>query len=264
MVIVARNLFCLLRAGLFGSEERVEPMSAWKWNQVYRLALVHGVEAEAWSGILRLDGQFFMRLPDELRLRWEQSASTARPVPSTPLPPRLSKKIDRMEEADGSLVSAATFNLLRRMVALSQGLLTADRWIRQLLSLAVLLRSTGPRLDRELLDDCIDELDMRRMALIECALLTRLLGTEEIKLPLKQTLSDSQISQGVEDIVATIGDTTHQWQFSQGSNVFEHNDDSSAMYWQARHSVRYLKYHPKASINSFFTSFVKTLTNIEE
>ena len=169
-----------------------------------------------------------------------------------------------MEEEEDSRISAATFNVLRRMATLSQSLLTADRWIRQLLSLAILLNGDGPRLNRELLQDCVEELGMDRMAQMECALLHRLLGTDEKKLPLRQTLSDSLIAQGVEDIAATIDATTHQWQYSQGDNEFVHNDNSSALYWQARHSVRYLKYHPKASINSFFSSFVKSLTNIEE
>ena len=264
MDIVIRNLFCLLRAGTFHSEEHIEPMSASKWAKAYRLSMTHGVAAEAWAGITRLQDQFFMRLTDDLHREWEKSAATTRSSASTPLSSRLSKKIDRMEEEEDSRISAATFNVLRRMATLSQSLLTADRWIRQLLSLAILLNGDGPRLNRELLQDCVEELGMDRMAQMECALLHRLLGTDEKKLPLRQTLSDSLIAQGVEDIAATIDATTHQWQYSQGDNEFVHNDNSSALYWQARHSVHYLKYHPKASINSFFSSFVKSLTNIEE
>ena len=101
MDITTRNLFCLLRAGVLGHEEAVEPMSAWKWSRVYGLAMVHGLEAETWAGIELLKGQFFMRLPDALRQQWEQSAANARPAPRTPLTPRLAKKLDRLEdEAD--------------------------------------------------------------------------------------------------------------------------------------------------------------------
>lgn len=268
MDITTRNLFCLLRAGVLGHEEAVEPMSAWKWSRVYGLAMVHGLEAETWAGIELLKGQFFMRLPNALRQQWEQSAANARPAPRTPLTPRLAKKLDRLED-EADRPADATLSVLRSMVTVSQSLLTADRWVRQLLSLATLLsppttHHTPPRIDREQLEEWIADLDMERMAQLECTLLMHLLHIDEKRLPLKLTLSEEQQREKVEEIVATIEATTHQWQFSQGSKIFVHNSSSSAMYWQARHSVRYLKYHPKESLSSFFNSFVQSLTNIEE
>lgn len=275
MEITTRNLFCLLRAGVLGREESVEPMSAWKWSRVYGLSMVHGVEAETWAGIGLLKGQFFMRLPDALRHQWEQSAANARPAPRTPLTPRLAKRLERLED-EADRPADATLSVLRSMVALSQSLLTADRWVRQLLSLATLLSPPAthsarggtipvpPRIDREQLDEWFAELDMERMAQLECALLMHLLHIDEKRLPISMTLSEEQQREGVEEIAAAIEATTHQWQFSQGSNIFVHNSSSSAMYWQARHSVRYLKYHPKESISSFFSSFVQSLTKIEE
>ncbi len=263
MDITTRNLFCLLRAGVLGLQESVEPMSTWKWAQVYSLAMVHGLEAETWRGIRLLQGQFFMRLTDQMRHQWENSAANARPAPRTPLTPRLAKRLDRLED-DADRPADATLSVLRSMVTLSQSLLTADRWVRQLLSLATLLSAEPLRLDRNQLEEWFEELDMERMAQLECTLLTLLLHVDENKLPAKLTLTEEQQKGKVEEIVATIEDTTHQWQFSQGSKIFVHNSSSSAMYWQARHSVRYLKYHPKASITSFFSSFVQSLTNIEE
>lgn len=274
MDITTRNLFCLLRAGVLGCEEAVEPMSAWKWSRVYGLAMVHDVEAETWAGIGRLKGQFFMRLTDALSQQWEQSAAKAKPAPRTPLTPRLAKKLERLEDEAaerfrGYAIPDATLSVLRSMVTVSQSLLTADRWVRQLLSLATLLsppttHHTPPRIDREQLEEWVAELDMERMAQLECVLLMHLLHIDEKRLPLKLTLTDEQQQEKVEEIVATIEATTHQWQFSQGSKIFVHNSSSSAMYWQARHSVRYLKYNPKESISSFFSSFVQSLTNIEE
>lgn len=263
MDITTRNMFCLLRAGVLGRQEAVEPMSAWKWARVYELAMVHGLEAETWAGIRLLQGQFFMRLTDDLRQRWERSAANARPAPRTPLTRRLARRLERLED-EADRPADATLSVLRSMVTLSQSLLTADRWVRQLLSLATLLSAEPLRLDREQLGEWFEELDMERMAQLECALLLLLMHIDEKKLPLTLTLSEEQRQEKVEEIVATIEDTTHQWQFSQGSKIFVHNSSSSAMYWQARHSVRYLKYHPKESISSFFTSFVQSLTNIEE
>lgn len=256
-------MFRLLRAGVFGRQETVEPMSAWKWARTYELAMVHGLEAETWAGIKLLQDQFFMRLPDDLRQQWEKSAQTAKPAPRKPLPQRLAKRLDRLED-EADRPADSTVSVMRSMVVLAQSMLTADRWVRQLLSLATLLSAQPLRMDREQLEEWFEELDMERMAHLECALLETLMGIEEVRLPLKPTLNEEQRQQEVEKIVTTIEATAHQWQLSKGSKMFEHDNSSAAMYWQARHSVRYLKYQPKESINSFFSSFVQSLTNIEE
>lgn len=263
MDIVTRNFFRLLRAGVLGSEEEAEPMSAWKWGRAYHLAMVHGVEAETWAGIKRMEGQFFMRLTDGQRTQWEKSALTAPRAADTALPPRVEKRLRRMEEGIAP-TDYATFNVMRSLVVLSHSLLTAGRWVRQLLSLAVLLSGGRLRTDSYMVEAWAKDLGMERMLQLEGALLTHLFAIGEERLPFKTTLAEGQGEQMVEEIVGTIAATTHQWQFSQGGNIFVHNSSSSAMYWQARHSVRYLKYHPTASIASFFTSFIQSLTNIEE
>lgn len=70
MTVVQRNFFRLLRSGVFGDNEVVEPMSQWKWLQLYRLSLVHGVTALVWDGVTRHKDDFFMRLPQDLRNAW--------------------------------------------------------------------------------------------------------------------------------------------------------------------------------------------------
>ena len=71
MNITARNFFRLLRAGLFGQEEPIEPMSAWKWQQLYGYACMHHVSAIVLAGIERCSGQFFLQLPEALRGQWK-------------------------------------------------------------------------------------------------------------------------------------------------------------------------------------------------
>ena len=71
MNITARNFFRLLRAGLFGQEEPIEPMSAWKWQQLYGYACMHHVSAIVLVGIERCSGQFFLQLPEALHGQWK-------------------------------------------------------------------------------------------------------------------------------------------------------------------------------------------------
>lgn len=75
MDIISRNFFRLLRAGVFGTQEHIEPMSAWKWRQVNRLARVHQVEALVFDGAECCGSQFFMQLPDDLKQQWQKDAN---------------------------------------------------------------------------------------------------------------------------------------------------------------------------------------------
>ena len=77
MTILERNLFRLLRSGVFGTEELIEPLSAWKWNRLYQLTLMHDVAAWAYQGLQRCSNQFFVQLPQELMDTWSTATTTS-------------------------------------------------------------------------------------------------------------------------------------------------------------------------------------------
>jgi len=70
--IITRNFLRLLRAGIFGCEEQIEPVSAWKWKRIYKLSVVHGVSALTFDGLQKCKQQFFQQLPDSLWQEWEK------------------------------------------------------------------------------------------------------------------------------------------------------------------------------------------------
>ncbi|MCR5158316.1 MAG: nucleotidyltransferase family protein [Prevotella sp.] len=72
MNIIQRNFFRLLRAGVFHSEEQIEPMSAWKWKQVLEWARQLNVAPLLYDGVDLCGEQPSMRLTDELREAWRQ------------------------------------------------------------------------------------------------------------------------------------------------------------------------------------------------
>ena len=61
MDITTRNFFNLLRAGAFNEKVEIEPMSAWKWRQVYHYSLMHGVSAIVYDGIMQCQHLFFLQ-----------------------------------------------------------------------------------------------------------------------------------------------------------------------------------------------------------
>ena len=73
MNIIERNFYRLLRAGAFGTEEQIEPLSAWKWNRLYQLSEMHDVAPLLYKGIERCHDQFFLQIPAELLQHWSQA-----------------------------------------------------------------------------------------------------------------------------------------------------------------------------------------------
>lgn len=70
MHVIHRNLFRLLRAGAFGEEVRIEPLSAWKWKRLYELTLLHDISALVYDGVMQCSYQFFAQLPEDLFQQW--------------------------------------------------------------------------------------------------------------------------------------------------------------------------------------------------
>lgn len=77
MNIIERNFFRLLSSGAFAAPVEVEPMSAWKWRQVFKMSVNNHVEALTFKGMENCSDQFFMRLPEQLSHEWALAAKVA-------------------------------------------------------------------------------------------------------------------------------------------------------------------------------------------
>lgn len=73
MHIISRNFFRLIRSGVFGEKEQIEPMSAWKWRRTYQYSMMHGLCALMYDGLENCKDQFFLQLPDDLKEHWQDS-----------------------------------------------------------------------------------------------------------------------------------------------------------------------------------------------
>ena len=81
MDIIQRNLFKVLRNGAFNTYDKLEPMSAHKWERLYQLAVMHNVIPYAYKGIENSRDQFFMHLTERQEKEWQKAYSeTARPT----------------------------------------------------------------------------------------------------------------------------------------------------------------------------------------
>lgn len=250
MHIITRNFFRLLRAGVFGQQDKVEPMSVWKWNRLFLLATLHGVEAEAYEGLEVLSDQFFVQvIPSEYRMQWAGLAVDARH--------------SRPASGNGEGQSAEEV-LAEDMQRLSDALLTDHFWVSELLVLGEHIREKASLIHRDQLKDLISKKHLRKMSQLEGALLVLLMGLQPQELPFEVKKDIKTMEPFVDAIATTIPRGQLQLKFTQGNHIFVSADNTSGVKYHMRRSLRFLPYCPKESILNIYTTFARSLTNIEE
>jgi hypothetical protein len=262
MDITTRNFFRLLRAGAFGKQEKVEPMSACKWRKTMQLAIVHGVEMETYQGIEVLSDQFFIqRIPADIRTEWANKAyaTDGRVASKRPeLNKHMQKKMDDLQTKGDA--ASTEYAVMEQLVFLANALLTDMGWVKQLLELGEVLRERSNGVNREQLETLIKQLGMIRMVRLESALLVELMGMQVEELPFFTDPSKIQ----VQTFASAIPHGQEQLRFSQGKDIFVHTSNVSAVLWNARRSARFFRFDPLGSVTNLISSFTNSLTNIEE
>ena len=369
MDIVVRNLLCLLRVGVFGQEEEVEPMSAWKWHRMYELAVTHHVAALVLDGIEACRSQFFMHIPDEQWQQWNRAlydteqACKQQNLCLTALVQQLAdnqlrpivlkgqalavwykqpfhrmagdidlffpyetqaKKADRWAFAKGSdlddsmkgllgyrwngakvehhrHVERLTNLLLNRQLSsiverelreqspcrvvvnsrnvetlpptlavlhcllhISHYLLNDGLALKQLVDLGVYMRSNGQNVDFVKLQDWIETLSLERVAQVAGLLLQDLLHFTPDELPFMDDDTRVSVARLKEELFAHKPLDGDDWYFTQGSSIFVHSSNNSALMWKLGHSVHHYKYYPKESVTNLMASLAHSLSHIEE
>ena len=78
MNIIQRNFFRLIRIGAFEQKEQIEPMSVYKWGQLFQLAVMHDVAGYVYEGLQHCKDQFFLHLTDKQWQLWEKTIQEIR------------------------------------------------------------------------------------------------------------------------------------------------------------------------------------------
>ena len=232
-------------------------MSAWKWQQVYQLSLLHGVAHIAWQGVERLQGQFFLQLSDSIRQQWQQVSPPAEVhVPE-------GKKLRSILDSTGYMTTA--YELLCKQYHVAHHFLNDGLFLHDLVRLGQYQRQHADDIDYGQLLQWQRQLGLGRIVEFESLLLVELFGFLTDELLPQETATDRRLLRYVVD---DLGDLSRprstQWNFEQGSDVFVHASNSAAMLWQARRSMHYFRYCPAESVANILTSFGRSLSQIEE
>ena len=276
MNIIQRNYFRLIRIGAFEQKEQVEPMSVYKWGQLYQLAVMHDVAGFVYEGLQRSKDQFFLHLTDKQWKQWEKTiqeirkkARNAEEEPDEFLRadhltnPLLNKKLQTILDDEQS--DTRTRQVLLTIIRVSRHILNEGVPLRQLVELGICLRSEGHHADFTALGKWLKTLQLQQVAKLEASLLIELMGFEKEEIVFAGGKRDKNVEQVAQELIEFTNTRARDFYFSQDAgNIFVHTSNGSAMLGHIHRSARYFRYFPSETLTNFFASFAHSLSHIEE
>jgi len=268
MNIIERNLFRLLRAGAFATDEQIEPLSAWKWHRLYQLSEMHDVAPLIYKGLERCSDQFLVQVPEALLQTWstaknhddndENELLAANRLTNPMLNHQLQNILD--DENSNTETRAALLHLL----GIARFIMNAGIPVKRVTELGQFLRLSSARIDFTTLQQWISKLQLQPMTQLASVMLVKLLHFEPAELPFMLPMTDDLMERQLNEILRQKNSHAEDWYFSQGKNIFVHTSNSSAMLWHVRRSAKYFSYYPSETMTNFFTTFAHSLSHIEE
>lgn len=274
MNIIQRNFFRLIRCGEFNKQEQIEPMSIFKWNKLYQLALMHQVVPSVYAGIQKCLDQFTLHLSEKQIKEWEkvnaEASHTHLQEEENELlradhltNPLLNKKLQNILDDEQSDI--ATRQLLLVIIHITRHILNEGVPVYNLVQLGKYLSTEGHRVDFITLNQWLKRLGFTPMAQLEGALLTQMFGFSKEEVPFLTGEPDKRVERVAQELTEFTNTRSEEFYFSQDSeSVFVHTSNSSAILGHIRRSAQYFRYLPSETLTNFFASFAHSLSHIEE
>lgn len=159
-------------------------------------------------------------------------------------------------------VISNTLDMLLILLRISQNILSNGISMKHLADLGIFLRKAGDKVDYVKLQEWIERLHMKRIALLTAILLIDLLDFTEDEIPFT-TINGKHDERAMKELF-NLRPSKNNWHFRQGNDIFVHSTNSSAMMWHVRQSARNFSYYPLESFTNFFASLAHSLSHIEE
>ena len=167
-------------------------MSAFKWERLYQIAMLHDVIPYAYQGITNCRPQFFMRLTDKQELTWKRANEeiTAHQTEEeedtflradTLTNPVLNSQLQNILDDEHS--DMTTRQVLLQLIRVVRHILNEGMPIHQLLELGLLLHQHGKKVDFDQLRQWIKKLRLTQMCQLEGECLILLFGFHAEDLP---------------------------------------------------------------------------------
>lgn len=262
MDIITRNFFRLLYSGALHENEKLEPMSHFKWQRLEQMVHVQHVEDFVVKGLNEHNGGEWTNVPYGFL---KDNLDVAEKKPCTLSNAILNKRLKRIEhnEIRSMETNVGALDVLKIIVDTVSMMLNHGMMLKGILTLGCYLRAKGDKVDFLKLDKWIKHLHLRRMAQLQGSMLITVFHFEKDELPFVQRIEPAAYKLVVRSVAHTASDTAEEWHFRQNNSGFVTNN-SALLRRNLRRSLRYLAYAPMETISNYFSNFARSLQEIEE
>ena len=268
MDIIQRNFFRLLLSGSLRMFEKIEPMSAIKWNRLMQIARIQGVSDITLKGIRNSQHEATCNIPDRLVAEAEKEV-VAMPAGRQPTSrmanPLFKRRLERIRHDERHAIdcSVETLELLNLIVANVYCMINAGVSLKLILDLGGYLRTKGDKVDFVKLDTWLASLHIQRMAQLEGSILIDVFGFEQDEVPFVHKVEKSAHAIVFRSLSHNEQDDAAQWHLQQNRTGFITNN-SGLLRRNLKRSMRYFDYAPFETMSSFVSNIAKSFSEIEE
>ncbi len=261
----------MLRSGALGEFEEIEPMSDFKWNRLYDIALQQSVLGTAAAGI-KCNPHTPAAMPQHIADRFMEAAGTAHrdgaeeETGDVLLTNRLlNRRIKKTRERESASVecSESTLCLFNLIIANTNQVLTRGISYGHLLPIGVFLRRHGDRVDFVKLDRWLEKCHLKNLAQLYGSILITTLDFEKAEVPFVSRIDPYGYRQAIRSLLHHTNVDTKDWQFHQSETGLVENDPK-AMMRTFKNSMKYFAYAPVETTSNLLHSFIANLAELEE
>ena len=283
MDIIKRNFLRLLRAGAFGEEDAIEPMSRFKWEILFHVANIHNVVGIVFNGIAS-DRRNDDIVPKDIADRYREMADGGQPdtdfnhvanpkmllrLPDAGLSHMCNRFLNsrlqsiRENEPLAEDASIETLNMLDILVQATECTMTYGLSFATILRIGIYLRNDGDKVDFIKLEKWIQRLNISRMAQLEGSFLIEIFGFEPEEIPFVSHIEPNARKLAMQALEKPIHIDIEEWKISQKSTLFI-TSNSKAMMKTIKNCMKYFFFAPVEASSNFFHRFASSLSNLEE
>lgn len=271
MDIVKRNLLRLLTSGALNEYEPLEPMSRYKWQRLFALAVsLHVddlVEQGARHNQYAPDG-----LPAQvLTLFLNREQRTVAPSPSEAASSQLcngwlNRRLENIRKREPHQMDASmdTLQLLNLLVAATRAMFERGIVFRETLLVGRYLRTKGQHVDFVKLDGWLRKLRLTGMANLTGNILIAFFGFEADEIPFVRS-TDQRAKRMITTVLQGKGSGTlaDDWHFRQQESGLVTGNTRVWMKYLSR-CMKFVPYAPLEAISTLVKGFLTSLSEIEE
>ena len=270
MDIIRRNFLTLLKSGALNEYGNIEPMSSFKWDQLFKMAVIHNVSSFVYKGLKHHQYDKEFNVPHTILRKLEEVSnqdnafeeSTEIKLSNKLLNIRL-KKI-RNEELSNNSLSLTTLDLLELLIDNVNNLFRKGLSIKLVLELGTYLRNNRDDIDFNKLNRWLSNLHIVNITALIGSILITVFKFDKSEVPFVDKISNSSYALFMHALGKVKKNSNkEEWTIREGDNGFVYNNPE-VLRKNIKRSFKYFPYAPIEASSNFITSFIHSISDVQE